>query len=222
MMKKHIDSLLALICLATLLLTSAGCKKKRISYTDMIKRETKDVRAFMDKEGFRVIEKLPQDLKMDPKEFVEVAEGVWLNVIEPGTLDEMAVSGVTPVLVRFSYTSTSSRLGGYFASFSNIGSTESDIPPVSFIYQANINSDYQQGPISAAPHSTDGEEKMSPFACNAMMIALRYVPLGSTVKMFVSFREGPSFTIQSSAGFANENETGVALYYDKMTFRRKP
>lgn len=176
----------------------------------------------MDKKGFRVIKELPKDLKMQPNEFVEVTDGVWINVLEAGDIKDMAESGKTAVLVRFSYQSTSERLTGPLATFSNIDNTETAISPVTFVYQANINPDYQQGSIEPAPNSTSGEQSMSRFACNAMMIALKYVPLGSTIQMFTSFREGPSFTFQNSVSFANENDAGVALYYDKIRFTKKP
>lgn len=34
------------------ILSTTGCRNKRISYTDMIKREHKEIQAFMDKKGF--------------------------------------------------------------------------------------------------------------------------------------------------------------------------
>lgn len=219
---KRINTIYAILLSLVLILSATGCKKKRISYTEMVKRETKEVQAFMDKNNFRVIKSLPADLKMASNEFVQVEEGVWINVIEPGKLDDMAKTGETPVLVRFSYKSIGNRMIGAMSTFSNIGSADSTIPPVSFIFQNNLNSEYQQGAIPPAPNSTTGEEGMSSFACNAMMIALKYVPLGSTIQMITSFREGPSFTFQSSNSFANDNDAGVALYYDKLRFVRKP
>ena len=80
-MKKKVlyISLLLLALFAT-----TGCRNKRISYNDMIKRENKEIQAFMDKKGFKVIKDLPSDLKMAPNEFVElkneVGEGIGVSV----------------------------------------------------------------------------------------------------------------------------------------------
>lgn len=209
------------------ILTTTGCRNKRISYTDMIKREHKEIKAFMDKKGFKVIKDLPSDLKMAPNEFVELKNevgegiGVWINVIEAGKAEDMAVSGVTPILARFSYQAIGDRMKGRLTTFSNIGPTESSEPGVTFIYQADINMEYFRGGIQPAPNSTRGEESMQPFACNAMMLALKYVPIGSTIQMIASFREGPAFTFQSSSFFKNDNDIGIALYYDQLKFNRK-
>lgn len=181
----------------------------------------------MDKKGFKVIKDLPSDLKMAPNEFVELKNevgegiGVWINVIEAGKAEDMAVSGVTPILARFSYQAIGDRMKSGPTTFSNIAPTESSEPGVTFIYQADINMEYSRGVIQPAPNSTRGEESMQPFACNAMMLALKYVPIGSTIQMITSFREGPAFTFQSSSFFTNDNDSGVALYYDQLKFNRK-
>ncbi|MDD7437343.1 MAG: DUF4827 family protein [Bacteroidales bacterium] len=225
MMKSKIivTSLLLLMALG-----ATSCRQKRISYTNMIKRESAEIQAFMDKKGFTIIDKLPTDLKMQPNQFYEIKNdanvglGVFINVLTPGSdLKDMAVSMETSVSARFSYTAIGDRMIGGPKQFSNIGPTESDKPAATFVYQANINTDLQQGSFSAAPNSTAGEEGMSQYVCNAMMLALKHVPLGSTIQMITSFREGPAFTFQASSSFANENEVGVALYYDKLAFTRK-
>lgn len=209
------------------ILCATGCRNKRISYTDMIKRENKEIKAFMDKKGFKVIKDLPSDLKMAPNEFVELKNevgegvGVWINVIAPGKSIDMAVSGTTPILARFSYQAIGERMHSGPKTFSNIGPTESSMPGVTFIYQADINMEFSRGGIQPAPNSTIGEKEMRPFACNAMMLALKHVPIGSTIQMITSFREGPAFTFQSSSYFKSDNDIGIALYYDQLKFNRK-
>lgn len=218
---------LATALLVVMALGTVSCRNKRISYTDMIKRETKEVKAFMDKEGFSVVDNLPADLAMQPNQFYEIKNeagvglGVFINVIHPGEVSDMAKSGKTPVSVRFSYTAIGDRMKGAYTSFSNIGASDSESPAATFIYQSNVNTDFRQGSFQPAPNSTAGEESMQPFVCNAMMLALKHVPIGSTIKMIASFREGPAFTLKASSSFANENDTGVALFYDKMTFSHK-
>lgn len=221
-------NIISLSLLLTFVVLASGCKNKRISYTDMIKRETKEINAFMDKKGFKVVDgPLPIGSKMLDNHFVELTNevgeglGVWVNIVEPGASDDMAVSGQTPILARFSYEAIGERMKGEMKKFSNIGPTETARPGVTFIFQDDINLDYNRVGIQSAPNSTAGEEQMLPFACNAMMLALKYVPIGSTIKMITSFREGPSFTFQSSSAFANDNDTGVALYYDQIKFMHK-
>lgn len=224
-MKVNIISIALLFAFA---LSMTACKNKRISYTDMIKRENKEIKAFMDKQGFKVVDgPLPIDQKMPADHFVELTNevgeglGVWVNIVESGKSTEMAVSGKTHILARFSYTAIGERMKGEMSKFSNIGPTESHRPGATFIFQDNLNLDYNRNAIQPAPNSTTGEEQMLPFVCNAMMLALKYVPVGSTIKMITSFREGPSFTFQSSSSFANDNDTGVALYYDQLHFMYK-
>lgn len=220
-----------IIATALLLLIAMGatsCRQKRISYTDMIKRESTEIRAFMNEKGFTIIDKLPQDLKMQPKQFYEIKNdagvglGVYINVLTPGSdLKDMAVSQETSVSARFSYTVIGKRMINGPVKMSNIGASDSETPAATFVYQGNVNTDMQQGSFPAAPNSTVGEEGMAQFVCNAMMLALKHVPLGSTIQMITSFREGPAFTFQAGSSFANENEAGVALYYDKLIFSHK-
>lgn len=214
-----------------LLLMTVGatsCRQKRISYTDMIKRESAEIQAFMGQKGFVIIDKLPADLKMQPNQFYEIKNdanvglGVFINVLNPGSdLKDMAVSMETSVSTRFSYSAIGNRMINGPVKFSNIGPTDSETPAATFVFQSNVNTDMQQGNFPAAPNSTSGEESMSQFVCNAMMLALKHVPLGSTIQMITSFREGPTFTFQAGSSFSNDNEIGVALYYDKLVFSRK-
>lgn len=220
-----------IIVVALLLLMAVGassCRQKRISYTQMIKRENAEIEAFMSQKGFQVIDELPQDLVMNPNQFYEIKNeagvglGVFINVLVPAkNLKDMAVSGETSVSTRFSYSAIGTRMKSGPVKFSNIGATDSDSPAATFVYQGNVNTDLQQGSFPAAPHSTVGEEGMSKYVCNAMMLALKYIPLGSTIQMITSFREGPAFTFQTGSAFANDNEVGVALYYDKLIFSHK-
>lgn len=213
--------------LITIALLGTGCRNKRISYTDMIKRENKEIKAFMDKSGIKVLADLPKDLKMAPNEFFELKNevneglGVWINIIEAGDKDHMAENGKTSIICRFSYQAIGERLVGPLSTFSNIGPTNTDKPGVTFVYQENIDTEFQRGSIAPAPNSSLAEENMQNFACNAMMLALKYVPVGSTIKMITSFREGPNFTFQSGSGFSDDNQAGVALYYDQMNFKYK-
>lgn len=182
----------------------------------------------MNQKGFKIIDQLPTDFIMQPNQFYEIKNeanvglGVYINVLTPGSdLKDMAISNETSVSTRFSYQVIGNRMTSGPVKFSNIGPSDSDSPAATFVYQGNVNTDMQQGNFPAAPNSTSGEEAMSKYVCNAMMMALRHVPMGSTIQMITSFREGPAFTFQNSSSFANENEVGVALYFDKLVFSHK-
>lgn len=160
----------------------------------------------MDKQGFVQLKEFPnRDIKAN--EFVEITDGVWLNIIDKG--GEMAESHKTPLSVRFSFTTLSDRIKNV-TSYSNHGAKSGGTSPLTFIYMDDINTEYQVQ-IQPAPNSTEGERKMSQFACNALMLPLKHVGIGGKVKLITSFREGPNFT----------SEQGVALYYDIIEYQLK-
>lgn len=202
MMKKNIW----IIPLLLFALVSTGCQKKRISYTDMIKRENKEIKEFMDKQGFVQLKSFP-NRELASNEFVEITDGVWLNIIDKG--GEKAVHAVTPMSVRFSFTSIGDRLEDRMV-YSNYGSKSAGESPLTFVYRNDLDSDYNIK-IDPAPNSTAGEIKMSQFACNALMLPLEHVGIGGKVRLITSFREGPGFT----------SKEGIALYYEMIEYQKK-
>lgn len=105
-----------------LLSFTAGCNKnKHISYVDMLKREAKEIKAFMDKEGMTIIKEFPANGAMNPKEYVEVKEGLYINIVNKGN-GTKPESGKTTIHTRFTVESLADQ-GRYKATnplFSNL------------------------------------------------------------------------------------------------------
>lgn len=185
--------------MSVLLLSITGCQKKRISYTDMIKRENKEIKAFMDKEGFTVLSHMPERV-LAANEFVKIEEGVYLNIIERG---DMITEDEVTLITRFSVNSIGDRQK---FSFSSTGPESGSTYPLPFKYLKNSDM-----PL-ADPNASVNESANNIYLCAAMSDALKYVGFGSKIRMIVSFRKGPGFT----------SENGIALFFDDMTFNRKP
>lgn len=186
--------------LALLLLTSlVGCQKKRISYTDMIKREQKEITAFMDKNGFTILKGMP-NRTLEPHEFAEIKDGLYINIIEKG---EIITENQVNVLTRFKATSIGEREK---IEYNSIGPKSGGSYPLPFTYVKGSDS-----PMSTSNASVN-ETNLSNFLCTAMMDAINLVGINGKVRMIVSFRHGPSFTTKE----------GVALYFEDMTFTKKP
>lgn len=192
---KYVWSLLALLILTSLV----GCQKKRISYTDMIKREQKEINAFMDKNGFTILKEMPTRT-LEPHEFVEIKDGLYINIIEKGTI---ITENQLNVLTRFNATAIGEREK---VNYISIGPKSGGTYPLPFTYVKGNESP------SSTSNASIIENNLSSFLCNAMMDAINLVGINGRVKMVVSFRHGPSFTTKE----------GIALYFEEMTFYKKP
>lgn len=181
------------------LISLYGCEKKRISYTDMIKREDKEVSVFMDKQGFTVLNNMP-NRALASNEFVKIKDGLYLNVIKKGEIIE---ENKVNVLTRFSAVSIGDRVK---LNFNSADQTNQNPYPLPFIYMKGSDK-----PI-LDPQAPVLEQQYSNYLCSAMIDAIEYVGIGGKVKMIVSFRNGPTFATKD----------GIAIYFDNMTFTKKP
>lgn len=176
-----------------------GCQKKRISYTDMIKRENKEITAFMDKQGFVVLKNMPSRA-LAPNEFVKIKDGLYLNILKKG---ELITENKVNILTRFSAVALGDRVKLNFNSADN---TNNNPYPLPFIYFKGADKPIQD------PQAPILEQNYSNYLCSAMMDAIEYAGIGGKVRMIVSFRNGPTFATND----------GIAIFFDNMTFNKKP
>lgn len=181
------------------LISLLGCQKKRISYTDMIKREKKEITAFMDKEGFVVLKDMPTRA-LAPNEFVQLKEGLYINVIEKG---QLVTENKATVLTRFHAKSIGEREQ---VDLNTTGPTSGSTYPLPFIYLEGV------GKANPVPNVSIIESSYNNYLCDAMIDAFKLVGFGGKVRMIVSFRYGPAFT----------SKEGIAIFFDEMSFNQKP
>ena len=186
------------VSLAFVLLFTS-CEKKRISYTDMIKRENKEVSEFMSKNSMRVVEEFPEGLVTPENVFVKVLEGVYIRVINPGS-SVRPTSGKTRISARFLVKSISNRRN-FEADI--ISPQSGGTHPLRFIYQENREL------LTPDPQASENEATNNRFLCGAMLQCLKYLGDGASIQMITTFREGPSFTA----------EEGIPLYFERLEYR---
>ncbi len=198
-MKKGFN-ILMIVCAALLALS---CSKTK-SYTDMLKDQKKAIERLKDEKGFVFLKDFPKDSVFKENEFVELENGVYLNIIDKGS-SERAVYG-TEILYRctmyypmdtsYIYLTNSAGLhiipyyyyipptGGYISS--NYGPHSNGTSPYSFTY-----GDYYSSNV--------GEGLMTP---------LLYVGHGAKVKLIVPFKRG----------LPTDNNNGEPAYYEILQY----
>lgn len=191
-------SILSLFVSLAFGLLFTSCEKKRISYTDMIKRENKEVSEFMSKNNMRVVEEFPDGLATPENVFVKVLEGVYIRVINAGG-SLKPTSGKTRISARFLVKSISDRRK---FEVDIISPQSGGTHPLRFIYQENREL------LTPDPQASENEATNNRFLCGAMLQSLKYVGDGAIIQMITTFREGPSFTA----------EEGFPLYFERLEY----
>ena len=79
-MKKGFNMVL-ILCAA---LVAISCSKTK-SYTDMLKDEKKAINRLIDENDFEILKDFPEDSVFKENQFVELENGVYLNIIDKGT-----------------------------------------------------------------------------------------------------------------------------------------
>lgn len=176
-----------------------SCEKKRISYTDMIKRENKEISEFMSKNNMRIVEEFPDGMITPENIFVKILEGVYVRVINAGS-SVKPVSGKTRISSRFLVKSISDRRK---FEVDIISSQSGGTHPLRFIYQENREL------LTPDPQASENEVTNNRFLCGAMLQSLKYLGDGAVIQMITTFREGPSFTA----------EGGFPLYFERLEYR---
>lgn len=204
-MKKY-SRIIAIVSIAAMALGLAGCSKKRISYVDMVKREKKEINAYMDKTGITVVNEFPAVLVTPEHVYVRVPdiEDLYIRVVKKGD-KSLLEDGKTIVVSRFNVESISPRVKGTWklASPDSGGSQ-----PLPFIYVKEYNSQY---PNLHMDPSAGLEIENKRFLCRALLEAVNIAGMNSEVEIITSFRYGPSFTTKE----------GIPVVFSNVTFRPK-
>lgn len=195
-MKKGFN-ILMIVCAALLALS---CSKTK-SYTDMLKDQKKAIDRLKDKEGFVFLKDFPRDSIFKENEFVELENGVYLNIIDKGT-SERAVAGRTKILYRCTmyYPMDTAYIratnGGYAVS------------PY-YTYPAYVFSNYGPHSNGTSPFAFTYGDYISGNASEGLMTPLQYVGDQAKVKLIVPFKRG----------FSADNSNGQPAYYEILEYK---
>jgi len=159
----------------------------------MLKDERKCISRFISDNNIEVLKTYPANGTFADNQFVQLDNGVYLNVVDSGN-GNRAVSGQTTILCRARVKWLMEWLGADTATVDNLGT---DDGPMVFKYGVTIE-------------STD--EFTTYFCSSGLASALEYVGDSSTVKLIVPFAV-------SSQSF---NTNGIPLYYSKVLYRFDP
>lgn len=204
-MKKY-STLIAITIFTIISVGLMGCREKRISYVDMVKRETKEIQAYMDSKGITVRDDFPEGLVTPEKVFVKVpeVENLFVRVVKKGDKSRL-VDGKTVVVTRFNVSSISSRKDfSWNLADANAGGTQ----PLPFIYVAEYNKSYPN--LYLDPNAVLEAENRQ-FLCRALLEAVNIGGMDSEMEIITSFRYGPSFT----------SEDGIPMSFTHVTFKPK-
>lgn len=173
-----------LIMLAAAMVVS--CDKTK-SYTDMLKAERKAIDRLIRDSGYVILKDFPADSVFQPNEFVKLDNGVYLNIISRGDIDDKAVLYQTGVQCRF--------IANFFMTAADsipvelLGPHSNGTWPVEFkygYYTASLNPDrYYVYDVFISPGLAAG---------------LPYVGNNSYVKLIVPFKQMGSLGTFQSAG----------------------
>lgn len=183
--------ILLIMCTAVLVVS---CDKTK-SYVKMLKEQQKAIDALERDSGLVFLTEFPKDSIFKENEFVELEDGVYLNIIDKGNSDR-AVLYSTDIQVRFKATMfmQSSSLGT--GSVDLIGPHSNGTHPVEFKY----------GSYGAGLY----DYYYNIFICPGLAAALPYVGDSSYVKLIVPFKHmGTIGDFQS---------TGTPVYFEKVRY----
>lgn len=196
-MKKGFN-ILMIVCAALLALS---CSKTK-SYTDMLKDQKKAIDRLKDKESFVFLKKFPKDSVFKENEFVELENGVYLNIIDKGT-SERAVAGQTKILYRCTMY--------YPMDTAYIRYTDSYGYPLSIYYTTTsyVFSNYGPHSNGTSPFSFTYGDYTSGAAGEGLMTPLEFVGDRAKVKLIVPFKRGLS----------TDNSNGEPAYYEILEYK---
>lgn len=200
-MKKGFN-ILMIVCAALLALS---CSKTK-SYTDMLKDQKKAIDRLKDKEGFVFLKDFPRDSIFKENEFVELENGVYLNIIDKGT-SERAVAGRTKILYRCTMY--------YPMNTAYIDARDSYSRPITpYGYYLVSDSSYissNYGPHSngTSPYSFTYGDYTSSNVGEGLMTPLQYVGDRAKIKLIVPFKRG----------LPADNSNGEPAYYEILEYK---
>ncbi len=182
-MKKGFNILL-ILCAA---LVAISCSKTK-SYTDMLKDEKKAIERFIDANDLEILKDFPEDSVFKENQFVELENGVYLNIIDKGS-EQRAVQYKTKMLYRCKMR--------YFMNvdttmIENYGPHSNGTSPFPFVYgDVSYGSDYNMSYVS-----------------EGMQEPLKYVGDRAKVKLIVPFKRGTYY----------DQSSGNPVYYEILEY----
>lgn len=204
-MKKY-SRIIAIVSIVAMATGLVGCRGKRISYVDMVKREKKEMQAYMDSAGITVRSEFPADLVTPEKLFVQVPEleNLYVRVVKKGD-KSLLEDGKTIVVTRFNMSSMSPRQK---MTWNIADGAAGGSQPLPFVYVAKYNKTYPN--LHMDPNAIL-ETENKPFLCRALLEAVNIGGMNSEVEIITSFRYGPSFA----------SDAGLPTIFTKVTFSPK-
>lgn len=195
-MKKGFN-ILMIVCAALL---AVSCSKTK-SYTDMLKDQKKAIERLKDKEGFVFLKDFPKDSIFKENEFVELENGVYLNIIDKGS-SERAVYG-TKILYRCTMY--------YPMDTVYIQATDSYGYPLSIYYTkpSFVFSNYGPHSNGTSPFPFTYGDYTSSAVSEGLMTPLLYVGHEAKVKLIVPFKRG----------LPTDNSYGEPAYYEILEYK---
>ena len=171
-----------------------SCDKTK-SYTDMLKAQRKAIERLQVDSGFVFLDEFPKDSIFKENEFVELDNGVYLNIVNRGN-SERAVLGQTAIRSRF--------IAQMFMENSSMGTGTVDLlgphsngtSPVEFRYGYYT---------SLYP---DMDYYYDIFICEGLGAGLPYVGDSAVVKLIVPFK------LMSS----DFQSTGTPVFFEKVKY----
>ena len=183
--------ILLIMCTAIMVVS---CDKTK-SYTDMLKAQRRAIERLQVDSGFVFLDEFPKDSIFKENEFVELDNGVYLNIVNRGN-SERAVLGQTAIRSRF--------IAQMFMENSSMGTGTVDLlgphsngtSPVEFRYGYYT---------SLYP---DMDYYYDIFICEGLGAGLPYVGDSSVVKLIVPFK------LMSS----DFQSTGTPVFFEKVKY----
>lgn len=184
--------ILLIMCTAIMVVS---CDKTK-SYTDMLKAQRRAIERLQVDSGFVFLDEFPKDSIFKENEFVELDNGVYLNIVNKGN-SERAVLGQTAIRSRFialMFMGNSSIPTGTTVDL--LGPNSNGTHPVEFRYgyYTSLNPDYSYA--------------LDMFICEGLGAGLPYVGDSSVVKLIVPFKLMSS-DFQSS---------GTPVFFEKVKY----
>ncbi|MDL2265960.1 DUF4827 domain-containing protein [Parabacteroides sp. OttesenSCG-928-G07] len=186
----------------------ASCSKT-VTYTDMLKREKRAISQLRDEEGLDFIKEFPKDWKFKENQFVELSNGVYMNIIDSGN-GVRATINETVVYARFTADYIMRDTSVTFKTLSNYGVSAGVTDPVEFKYGSFK-------PVFQSPSSAL-QVQLELLLSEGMQTGLQYVGHGGKVKLIVPFKVGSAQTSQANKP-TSDQAAGQPVYFRIIQYR---
>lgn len=191
-MKKGLTWFFSVI--AVVLLVSS-CSKSE-TYSDKLKNERKEIKKFLDANGFVVIGSYPTDKVFEKNEFYRDPEtGVYINVVDSGNGNRAKSEDLPKVTYRFSKTYPLPASATDTVSNNDAAGTQ----PMSFTY----------GRSATYTYSANSNVLEYFYLSEGVTVPLKYVGENAVVRIIVPFSKGSTY---------QQNYSYKAVYYGYLNY----